>query len=129
GVEAIVAVGDDLRLDPDVLTSDLWDFDEALARGDLEAAARLYAGPFLDGFSPGEESGVEQWADLERSRIRRRFRDALEALARRNEEAGQPREAARWWRRLAEEDSAQEVAVLRLMQALEASGERGEALR
>lgn len=128
GEGAILAAGDDLRLDPARMTSDLWDFDGALRSGRLEEAVHQYGGPFLEGFSAGGDGEFERWADLEGSRIRRRFRDALESLARQAETAGDAREAARWWRRLAEEDPAHEVAVLHLMQALAASGERGEAL-
>ena len=37
----------ELRLNPQVITSDFGDLREALGRGDLDRVAALYAGPFL----------------------------------------------------------------------------------
>src|SRR5678815_1832834 len=41
---------DPLRLNPDVITSDVAEFEDAIDRGVLETAVALYRGPFLDGF-------------------------------------------------------------------------------
>src|SRR5713101_4419494 len=38
----------DLRLNPAIIDSDVATFEAALARGELERAAALYEGPFLD---------------------------------------------------------------------------------
>ncbi len=129
GEEVLISQGDEVGLDPARVTCDLWDFDAALREGRPGIAVDLHGGPFVEGFLPGDGGEFEAWADLERSRIRRRFRGALEALALEGEQGGGPHEAARWWSRLVEEDPVHEVAVLRLMQALDAAGERGEALR
>ena len=50
GDEAVVAAGDELRLDPDVVPCDVIRFAQAVSAGEMDHAAALYAGPFLDGF-------------------------------------------------------------------------------
>jgi DNA-binding SARP family transcriptional activator len=79
GAEAIVAVGDALRLDPAVLPSDLGDFEAALARNDWDAAVRLYAGPLLDGVFIEGAAEFDRWLEEERSRLARGWAGAVEA--------------------------------------------------
>src|SRR5215217_8374278 len=50
GDDALLSTGDDLRLNPDVVISDVAELEAALARGDHEAAVASYRGPLLDGF-------------------------------------------------------------------------------
>src|SRR4029453_8729559 len=38
-----------LRLDQDCITTDVWEFERALRRRELETAVELYRGPFADG--------------------------------------------------------------------------------
>ena len=45
----LVLGGPTLRLNPDSISSDVQGFEESLTRGDLERAAEIYRGPFLDG--------------------------------------------------------------------------------
>ena len=129
GDDSVLATGDDLRLNPRRLTCDLWDFEEALAREDPEAAVSAYHGPFLTGFhlSGGEE--FERWVDGERTRLGRRYAQALEQLAERQVRAGELTKAVEWWSRLAREDPYNSRIALRYMQALEAAGDRAGALR
>ena len=49
GDDSLLSRTDEIRLDPARLSCDLWEFREAVARDDPEAAAARYAGPFLDG--------------------------------------------------------------------------------
>ena len=49
GDDSVLSTGDDLRLNPDRLTCDLWEFEAALARTDPETAVGLYRGPFQIG--------------------------------------------------------------------------------
>src|SRR2546426_12336784 len=51
----------ELRLNQDVLASDVQAFEDALQRGDTEAAVRGYAGPFLDGVFISGSAGVGGW--------------------------------------------------------------------
>ncbi|MDF1504898.1 BTAD domain-containing putative transcriptional regulator [Roseisolibacter sp. H3M3-2] len=112
---------DELRLDPSVLPSDVAEFREALARGDLAAAVAAYGGPFADGFSVPDAPGFDRWADGERECLRRLWRDAARRLA---EQDGSPES----WRRLAADDPADAAATLGLMRALEREGDRAAAI-
>ncbi len=47
--EALVGTKD-LRLDPDLIASDVAEFEAAIGGSDWERAAARYGGPFLDGF-------------------------------------------------------------------------------
>src|SRR4051812_24386743 len=129
GDDAFVAAGDEISLDPSVVGSDLARFQAALDGDDPEAAAALYAGPFLDGFYVSDAPDFERWADQERDRLARAHARALEALAESAEAEGQPLRAAEWWKRLAKEDPYSSRVALRVMRALEAGGERAAAVR
>lgn len=128
GREAIVAVGDGLRLSPE-LPVDVGQFEDALARGDDEAAVALYAGPFLDGFFVSDSDELERWIEAERRRLADEYAGALERLAEGAESTGDARAAVRWWRRLAAHDPLSSRVALRLMQALERSGDRPAAIQ
>jgi DNA-binding SARP family transcriptional activator len=129
GDDAIVAAGDEISLDPAVVGSDVAQFQAALDADEPERAAALYAGPFLDGFYVSEAPDFERWAEQERDRLARAHARALEALAEGAEAVGQPLRAAEWWKRLAKEDPFSSRVALRVMQALEAGGERAAAVR
>jgi DNA-binding SARP family transcriptional activator len=59
----------ELRLNTDVLACDVLEFEQRLAADDLEAATRLYTGPFLDGAFLKNTPEFERWVDHERSRL------------------------------------------------------------
>ena len=115
-----IAAGAGLRLDPAV-TSDVADFQAALAAGDLERAASLYAGEFLEGFYLPAAPEFERWAEEERARLRQAVLRALETLA---ERSG----GVAWWRRLAELDGLSARYAAGYMRALVASGDQAAAL-
>ncbi|MFN2566415.1 MAG: protein kinase [Gemmatimonadaceae bacterium] len=119
----------DLRLNPQLITSDVGDFERALARGDLARAISLYRGPFLDGFHISDAPEFEQWMDGERSRLERRACGALESLAADAERRGDHRTAADWWRQLAALDPLSGHVAVGLMTALAAAGDRAGALQ
>ena len=129
GDDSVLSTGDDLRLNPDRLTCDLWEFEAALAREDPEAAVSVYHGPFLSGFHLSDAEEFEPWAEGERSRLARRYGQALEQLAEREMRGGDRLRAVEWWSRLAGEDPYNSRIALRYMQALEAAGDRAGALR
>jgi len=118
----------ELRLNPQVITSDVGELREALGRGELERVAGLYAGPFLDGFHVSDAGEFERWADAERDALGREASRALEALAATAAAAGDARRAAEWWRRLVAMDPLGSHAVVGLMTALARLGERAAAL-
>ncbi|MGQ0538388.1 MAG: AfsR/SARP family transcriptional regulator, partial [Gemmatimonadaceae bacterium] len=78
--DVIVAVGDELRLDPAALSSDVADFDTATAAGEHARAVELYDGPFLDGFFLSECAELEKWIEQQRARYARDYLASLEAL-------------------------------------------------
>jgi TolB-like protein/DNA-binding SARP family transcriptional activator/Tfp pilus assembly protein PilF len=129
GDDAIQSAGEELRLNPDVVTCDVVQFQEALAGGDLARAVDLYSGPFLDGFHLPGALEFEHWLDGERERYRRAQATALEGLAVAAIEAGDVSKAVDGWLRLAAMDPYNSRVTLRLMQTLEAAGDRAGALR
>jgi serine/threonine-protein kinase len=118
-----------LRLNPALITSDVGEFEEAIERGAHEAAARLYRGPFLDGFRLEGAGEYESWVEAERARHGREFAGALEALAAAAEAAGNAPAAVRWWRRLAAAEPVSTHAAVGLIRALAAQGDRAGALQ
>ena len=120
----MLSTGDDLRLNPDRLTCDLWDFEAALARDDPAAAVGVYRGPLLGGFHLPDAEEFEPWAEGKRTLLARRYVQALEQLAEREMRGGDPVRAAEWWARLAGEDRYNSRIAMRYMQALEAAGDR-----
>ncbi len=129
GEDAIVGGVDALRLNPDRVRCDVREFEAALARGDPAGAVRLYRGPFLDGFFLSDTPEFEAWAQGERDRLRLACAQALEALAREREAAGDFGAAARRWRELHALDPLASRVVLRLMRALEAAREVDQAVQ
>ncbi|HJU68416.1 MAG TPA: BTAD domain-containing putative transcriptional regulator [Gemmatimonadaceae bacterium] len=129
GAEAIISAGDDLRLSIDVLPSDVGDFEDAIERGEWQRAAELYGGPFLDGFFLADAEEFERWAAGERDRLGRAYARVLESLSESAERRGNAVEAVRWWRALAAQDPYSSRVVVRLMRALDRSGDRAAALQ
>jgi TolB-like protein/DNA-binding SARP family transcriptional activator len=89
----------------------------------------LYQGPFLDGFFLSDAPDFERWADAERERLARAFGGALERLAEEATAEGDAKSAVEAWRRLAAEDPYNSRVTVRLLEALEAAGDRAGALR
>lgn len=126
---AMLVGSGELRLNPEIVTSDVAAFHEALGRRDHAAAVELYAGPFLDGFYVRGADDFERWASTERSRLAHDYARALDALAERATAEGDARAALAWWRRLAAVEPLSARAATGLMRALDATGERSAALQ
>lgn len=118
-----------LRLNRELVASDVAEFRAALERGDAGAAVALYAGPFLDGILIRGADGFERWAAAERATLAERHADALEALATGAAARGDLRDAAEWWRRRQAVDPLSGRVAAALMRALDAAGDRAGALR
>ena len=132
GVDALAlgAGSEELRLNPEAVTSDVGEFEAALARGDRGAAAALYAGPFLDGvYLSGDAAEFERWAEGERVRLAHLAERAIEGLAVEADRRGDHADAAHWWRQLARLDPMRTRVTVGLMRALAAAGDRSGALR
>ena len=129
GEDSILATGDQLRLNPDVVWSDVGAFADALQAGQDEAAASLYNGALMDGFFISEASEFEQWLDRERDRLAREYFALLTRLAKRAEQQNDYSAAVFRWRQLCAHDPYGTVPALNLMRALDAAGDRVGALQ
>jgi DNA-binding SARP family transcriptional activator/TolB-like protein len=118
-----------VRLNAAVITSDVTEFERALARGDWSEAVTLYHGPFLDGFYLEDAAEFERWTETERARLAGRYVDCLGRLADAAEGGADHATAVRWRRRLVEADPVGSRSALALMRALVASGDRTAALQ
>jgi DNA-binding SARP family transcriptional activator len=118
-----------LRLNPEVITTDVGAFEEALAADDPARAGETYVGPFLDGFFVKEAPEFERWVEEQRGRFARRAGEAMTAAARRAEAAGDAIGAVTWWRRASGTDPYAAGLALGLLQALVRAGDRPGALR
>src|SRR5262245_39953851 len=80
GADAILTGTLELRLNPDIVRSDVAEFRERFAAGDAAAAARLYSGPFLDGVYVKDAVEFERWADEERRGLADIYLKTLKSL-------------------------------------------------
>ncbi|MGH7693591.1 MAG: BTAD domain-containing putative transcriptional regulator, partial [Gemmatimonadaceae bacterium] len=129
GDEVIRSEGDDLRLDTGLLPSDIVRFRQAIARGDLTSATAVYGGRFLDGFFLDGATEFDHWLEAERGRLEGEFTAAMEKLAETAEHAGDWAVALHWWRAVSAHAPDRARVTVRLMCALEATGDRTGALR
>ena len=129
GGAEIVTGTNELRLDDALISSDVGEFERHASAGLLERAARVYDGPFLDGFYVNGADEFERWAEDERSRLARLAGETFEALAHQADRAGDVGTAVTWWRRLTTLDPLATRATLGLMAALAASGDTADSLR
>lgn len=119
----------DLQLDREQVTSDVWDFRQAIQRGDVEQAASLHLGPFLDGFYVREAPEFERWVEVERGRLRELYCQALERLADAATSRGDHATAVRYGRIRSEVDPLSSRAARAYVASLVAAGERERALQ
>jgi TolB-like protein/DNA-binding SARP family transcriptional activator len=127
--EAVFAGVNPVRLNREMVSSDVGDFLDALESGDLEVAIGKYGGPFLDGFYLSDAPEFEQWLSTERARLERSYSDALERLAQSAEAAQDHASAVRWWRMLAETDPVSSKNATGLIRALMNAGDHAAALQ
>lgn len=125
----LFATGADIRLNGARLASDVQEFEAAAAAGDLERAAKLYEGPFLDGFFVSGAAEFERWASAQRDRLEARAREVLDALASAAEARGDTGAVVQWRRKLAGLAPFDGAVTARLMEALVAAGDRAGALQ
>ncbi|HEX2165792.1 MAG TPA: tetratricopeptide repeat protein [Longimicrobiales bacterium] len=129
GGEALIAAGDELRLNPERLPCDAWEFANAIERRDWEHAVELHVAPFLDGFFVTDADDLERWVDAQRERLTRERARALEELAAAAERDDALPNAIHWWRELARHDPFSSRIALRLMRVLDDTGDRAAALQ
>jgi DNA-binding SARP family transcriptional activator len=120
--------GGQVRLSVDAVRLDVDRLEELAKAGDWEAAARLIAGEFLEGFSIPGASGFEDWLTAERSAVRHRSVDVLVRHAEELLRTGQAAEAAAVGARAIGLEPRSEHALRITMRGLVLAGDRGAAL-
>jgi len=129
GVADLVIGYDRLSLSDAAITSDVGEFETAIANGELAQAATLYRGAFLDGVHLDDAPELEHWLDGTRLRLERAAARALELLARDATGRNDHSAATEWWSKLTAIDPTQTSAVRGLIESLVATGDRAGALR
>jgi TolB-like protein/DNA-binding SARP family transcriptional activator len=127
--ESVFATSNPVRLNTDVVESDVGAFAAALEGGELEAAVDRYKGSFLDGFYVDDAPEFERWVEMERTRLATCYADALDRLAQHADAARDYTAAVRWWRKLAQADPLSSKNATGLIRALSNSGDHASALQ
>ena len=128
GSDDAIAGVKDLRLNPELITTDVADFSAAIRANRMEDAVRLYAGPFLDGFHVAGNDEFDRWVDSERTGLLQEYLETLEKLATAAEGHGDHTAAAGWWRRLSAKDPLSARYAIGVMRSLVATGDKHGAL-
>ncbi len=129
GSDVILATGRELRLNPELVRVDIWEFEQAIRASQWTAAVGHYKGPLLDGFHFADSHELDSWIESNRSRLRLEYQKAIEFLANSSAEAGDHSQSVTWWRRLANSDPLSPGATKKLILALAAAGDRAGAVQ
>ena len=127
--EKLFIEGAELRLNPQVITSDVAEFVAAIEAREYERAAALYEGPFLDGVFVSDAPEFERWVEQERADLAHAAETTFETLARSARQRGDHRGAVQWWRRVVTMNPTRGDAAVGYMEALAAAGDRAGALQ
>jgi TolB-like protein len=126
--DELILGSSEIRINPEVISSDVREFTIARQAGDLERAVALYTGPFLDGFFLSDAPEFERWMENERTGYARECAEAIETLAAKAGASGDHRRAVAWWQRLADQDPLSSRVTVHLMSALAAGGGWADAI-
>lgn len=127
GVDDLVTGSRTLQLNGDRITTDVAEFDSAIAAQEWSAAATLYRGPLLDGLLLSNAPEFQQWLDRQRNQRRLQAMRAVGRLAQ-TCELTDPAQAIAWWQRLAVLDPHSGPTALRIIRLLAGSGDIVAAL-
>lgn len=131
GDGVIATQGDELLgIEPSMITTDVARLREAFAAGRFEEAADLYRGDLLAGIHfPNAGEAFEEWLSAQRRATLDTAIAAMRALADRAAVASDARNAVYWAARALALVPGDEGLLRRAMLLLDASGDRGGALR
>src|SRR5713101_1958438 len=129
GSDLILSTARELRLNPELVRVDVWEFEQAIRASQWTAAVGHYKGPLLDGFHFAVSHELESWIDANETRLRLEYQKALEFLANLAAEASDHSQTVMWLRRLANSDPLSASATKKLMLALAAAGDRAGAVK
>ena len=126
----VVRSADEIAVNQDVLWCDAADFGRLAGERRFLEAMALYQGDFLPAFAFANQAPeFEQWLDSARGRYRGQAAIAAATLRDDTERAGD-RDAASAWAKVAAQLSPDDERVTRrLIEVLDAAGDRGAALR
>ncbi|HVT39258.1 MAG TPA: tetratricopeptide repeat protein [Gemmatimonadaceae bacterium] len=111
-----------------MVSSDVGDFESALADGRLEEAVELYRGPLLMGVHLREGREFAEWLESESATLLRRYRTALQELISRSRRLGDLAEGVKRAGQAVDSDPYNAVAARQLVDALLAAGDRPGAV-
>ncbi|MEW9922457.1 BTAD domain-containing putative transcriptional regulator [Marimonas sp. MJW-29] len=129
--DALVADDGIVRLESEIVSVDVWEFEDLIAMTDvrsLETASSLYVGDLLDGFSIREEA-FEAWLRTERERLRNLMTAGLTHLLTNPAISCDPARLTSLSARLLEVDPLNEKAHRSLMSAYAMQRRHDAALR
>lgn len=126
--DAIVGTGE-LRLNPERVSCDYWDFRQALADGGDSEAAMLRSAPLLEDFEVPEAPAFEPWSEELRLEAERQWAAAADRAATRALRDGDLARALLLRRALANADPLSSRTAIALATVLAQSGDREAALR
>ena len=129
GDQCITAGIDDLRLNHEIVPSDVAHLNTAIHSRDLARIVGVYTGPFLDGFFLPGAPGFEEWVAERRAEYERAYAGALDELAARAISDGEYKDAVSLLQARAGVDRLKSDVALRLMRAHAHAGDRAGALR
>jgi serine/threonine-protein kinase len=129
GPECVTSAGTALALNPEVVSSDIAEFDQASADRAMEKAAALYQGPFLDSFFLSDVPDFERWVTTTRSRVARTWSSIVDSLATSAAARHDRAAVVRWRQQLANAEPLNAHSVIALVEAHVAAGDRAAALR
>ena len=127
--DVVISTTRDLKLNPDMIATDVGEFRASIARSDYGRAAELYRGPFLDGLFLRETSDFERWMEMERADLASAYGEVLERLATMAAASGDLSACVGWWRMRAGVDRLSARVGLSYMKALVAAGDREAAIQ
>ena len=129
GRDVILSTGQELRLNPEFVRVDVWEFDDAIRAKQWAAALGVYKGTLLEGFHFGDSRELESWMDAERARLLMEYQTAIESLANLSALAGDHSQEVIWRRRLAGSDPLSPGPAKKLIRVLATAGDRAGAVR
>lgn len=97
GLADLVLGTQELRLNPDRIAVDVWEFQRELEQGAIDRALQLYVGPFLDGVYFLEMPELERWVDDTRTGLLHQARSAARRSAMSAAQQGQTAAALWFW--------------------------------
>ena len=120
---------EEIGLDASQWSCDVWTFSDALKTGDLERALEQHQrGEFLEGLNIADASGLEQWVDEERSRLRRLAIDATWSLVEAAEQRGDLSASLSRIRQASALSPLDERIARRQMELMDRTGDRAGAM-